>query len=264
MPTFRLKAKTASLDEVAELYRPAYVEREGAFHLDPEKLEAIDLDDKAELSGALSREREERRRAKSDSEKLRADLEKFKDLDPDKARAALQALTEAEEKKLRDKGKYEEIIKNNEVEYQRKLAEKLKELGERDAQVSAVTAKLRGFTLDNKLCEAALKAGVLPQYIEDVMTLTSRKFDLADDDSIVFASGDEKAAAVTPESFYGNIYKELRPNFYAPTGTSGSGAPAGGTGASAGGSKTAKRADFDQMSPADKAAHIKAGGAITD
>jgi len=81
MAKFKFK-KVSKLEEVPELYRGLYVERDGGFVVDPAKLEEFEWDDKEELSGALEREREERRRAK-------ADLEKYKDIDPEKAREAL-------------------------------------------------------------------------------------------------------------------------------------------------------------------------------
>src|SRR2546421_8296304 len=89
MPKFKLKAKAEKLDDIAEPYRLAYVEKDGVFHLDPEKLEAIEFDDKAELSGALKKERDARTKAEGEAKKL----DKFKSLieDEDEIDSFLEA-----------------------------------------------------------------------------------------------------------------------------------------------------------------------------
>lgn len=260
MPKFKLKTTVDKLDDVPEGYRDRYTQRDDKkFYLDE-----IEVDDHAEVKSALERERADRRKAKEEADALRAEVEKYKDIDPEKAREALQALQDAEEKKLRDKGKYDELLKNAEEQRKKEVAEKLKELGERDTQIETLNQRLRKFTLDDQVRAAALKAGVLPDDIEDVMTLTAARFSL-EEDRIVVMGPDGKPTDQTPDTFFGQTFKEQKPKFYAPTGAGGSGAPAGGTGGGGGSNKkTVTRADFDKLTPLERSAHLKDGGTITD
>lgn len=57
MPKFRLKSKVSNLDGLPEAYRGAYEKRDGAFHLDPAKLEEIEFDDRAEMALAFRNEK---------------------------------------------------------------------------------------------------------------------------------------------------------------------------------------------------------------
>jgi hypothetical protein len=57
MPKFRLRSKIFKLDDVPEAYRGAYVQRDGAFHLDPAKLEEVEFDDRAGVARAFKDER---------------------------------------------------------------------------------------------------------------------------------------------------------------------------------------------------------------
>jgi hypothetical protein len=208
MPKFKLKSVVEDIAGVPEAYRDRYTERDGKHYLDE-----IEIDDGAEVKTALAAEREERRKAKEA-------LARFEGLDPEKAREALEAAQKAEEAKLRDKGKFDELLKAKEAAHAQELAK----LGE---TITSQTQQLRKFKLDDRLRAAALKAGVLPDDLEDVMTLTGTRFDLSDDDQIVMKDG----PGVTPEKFYGEVFREQRPKFYAPSGAGGSGAAgAGGAG----------------------------------
>jgi len=251
MAKFKLGRKVAKLDEVPESYRGAYVEKDGAFHLDPEQLEAIEFDDKAELEGALRREREERKQAK-------ADLERYKGIDPDKARAAQARLDEFDEKQLMDKGEFDRLLKKRSDEFAAAEAEYQRQLTEHGTQLTK-------FKLTDKVRAAALSAGVLAEDIDDVLMITQRRFRLGDKDQIVVLDRDGDESSATLEKFFGEEFKSQKPKFYGASGAGGSGAPAGGTTSGGqGGAKTIKRTDFDALSQSDRMKAAKEGAQVVD
>ena len=250
MAKFKLARKVEKLEAVPEGYRGAYVERDGAYELDLEKLEAIEFDDKAELEGALKREREERKQAK-------ADLEKYKGIDPEKAREAQRRLDELDEKNLIEKGEVEELKKRWQAEWDQEKEELKQQLSERDGQLTK-------FKLTDKVRAAALAAGVIPDDVDDVLLLTQNRFRLGDKDEILVLDKDGVESRSDLTKFFGEEFKAQKPKFYGASGAGGSGAPAGGTGGGGGGAKTVKRADFEKMAPADQLAHAKGGGTVVD
>lgn len=250
MARFFLKAKLAKLDEAPEAYRGAYVERDGAFHLDPAKLEAIEFDDKEELAGALKNER-------SESKRLRDLAEKYKDLDPEKAREALRKLQDLDDQKLIDKGEFDRLLKKRSDEFDAREAEYKKQLGERDT-------RLDEYELLNPVREAAIKAGVNPKHLKNVVKITRERFKLNDKRKPVVLDEEGDETAHDLDHFWGEQFKKDNAEFFLATGAGGSGAPAGGGGGGGGGAKTVKRADFDQMTPADRMAHVKGGGTVAD
>lgn len=228
-----------------EAYRSQYTETDGRFHLDE-----IEVDDGAELRGALDHERSERKTAK-------ALLEKFKGLDPDQAREALESIRELEDKKLRDQGNFEKLK-------ERWREQQAKELSARDTRIASMDKELRKFKLDDKIRAAALKAGVQPRDIEDVMTLTSSHFELNESGSISVLDRQGNPTLASVEEFFGQTYKADKPQFYGASGAGGSGAPVGGTGGGGGGQRTVKRADFDKMGPSEQMNTVRSGCQVID
>lgn len=243
MPKYTLKTIVENLEDVPDAYRDRYKEQNGRFHL-----EEIEVDDAAEIRGALERERRERREAK-------AALEKYKDIDPERAREALDKVQELEDRKLRDKGEYDQLRK-------RLQEQQTRELSARDTRISELEKGLRQYQLTDKVRAAALKAGVFPEDVDDVIKLTSDRFDLQDGQIVVLEDGVPTSS--TPETFFSQTFKEQKPKFYAASGAGGSGAPPGGSSAGAGRQKTIKRDAFDRMGHGDRMTFIKDGGQVTD
>jgi hypothetical protein len=131
---------------------------------------------------------------------------------------------------------------------------------ERDSYVSELTK----FKLTDRVRAAALAAGVLPDDIEDVLTITSRRFKLGDKDEIVVLDKDGDPSSTNLDKSFTEEFKTAKPKFYGASGAGGSGAPAGGAGGGGGGAKTVKVAEFDKMSPQEQMAHVKSGGTVTD
>lgn len=250
MAKFKLVRKVAKLDEVAEPYRGAYVEKDGAFHLDPEKLEAIEFDGKEELSGALERERKDRKAAKEA-------LAKYEGIDPERARAAQKRLDELDDKQLIDKNEFDRLLDKRTKEFEARETEY-------QTKLEAATGQLTKFKLTDKVRAAALAAGVLADDIDDVLTLTSPRFRLGDKDQIIVLDKDGDESSLTLDKYFGEDFKNAKPKFYGASGAGGSGAPAGGTGGGSGGAKTVNRADFEKMEPSQQMSHFKDGGKVVD
>lgn len=85
-----------SQDEIPESLRDKATEVEGKFHVDSAAL----LAKHTELLG-------EKKNRDAEIRRLKADVEKFKDLDPEKAREALQKLEDAENERLRTQGDWD-------------------------------------------------------------------------------------------------------------------------------------------------------------
>ncbi len=250
MAKFKFK-KVGKLEEVPEGYRGLYVEKDGGFVVDAAKLEDFEWDDKEELSGALDREREDRKAAK-------AALEKYKDIDPERAREALDKLQKLEEKKLMDKGEFDRLLAKRKEEFDTAEAALKTQLAERDGRLDT-------YELINPIRDAALKAGVLPEDIEDVLQITKHRFKLDDKRKPVVLDKDgDPSSTLTVEKFFGEDFKTQKPKFYGATGAGGSGAPNGGSGGGTGGAKTVKRADFDKMGDTERAKFITEGGVPVD
>lgn len=250
MAKFKLKAKVTKLDEVQAAFRGAYVEKDGAFVLDAEKLEAIEWDDREELSGALEHERAERKR-------LAGEVKKYEGIDPEKAREAQKRLDALDEKTLIDKGEFDRLLKKRSDEFDTRE-------GEYKTKLDEATKQLTKFKLTDKVRAAAVAAGVIQDDVDDVITLTSNRFKLGDKDQIVVLDKDGDESTLTLEKFFGEEFKTAKPKFYGASGAGGSGAPAGGSGGGGGGAKTIKRADFDKLGDADKQAFLKEKGTVED
>ena len=89
------------LDKIPEAFRPFVSQVDGKFILDEGRLVAKDkLDEFRSNNISLAKERDD----------LKQLSERYKDIDPDKARAALQRLTQLDDQKLIDAGKLPELV----------------------------------------------------------------------------------------------------------------------------------------------------------
>ena len=113
-----------SIDEVPESVRDKATEVEGKYHVDATAF----VSKHNEILG-------EKKQRDADIKRLKADVEKYKDLDPEKAREALQKIADAEAEQLKVKGDWdarEKALKDGfatkETEYQSQLTEREKSL----------------------------------------------------------------------------------------------------------------------------------------
>jgi len=243
-----------SLDTVDESIRGAYVENEGKFNFDPDKYAEI------KAQGLKSKNKELLGKLTNANDGLKK-FEKFAELEDDD----LTELLELREQKKNppppadpNKGKGTGDL----TEYDKAL-KKVKDAAaakesELQTRLDDATKQIKHFKLTVPLREIALKEGVLPEDLNVVMLETAGRFTLDEQDKIVVLDEDGDATDITPQKFFGTLYKEQRPKFYAASGASGSGAPSA-TAKGNGGQKIMKRSEFDALDQASRAAKVKEG-----
>lgn len=249
MPKFKLKAKVEKLDDVAESYRGAYVEKDGAFFLDPEKLEAVEFDDKAELAGVVRKEREARAKAEAEAKKF----DRLKPLleDEDELTQFLEAW---EKRSDAPAGGKPDPNKDKELELKDKLhAKEIKKLNEQLAELTAKSTnaerELKEFRLWTPLRDIATKAGLEDWDIARLDLASKNQFGFDDDGKVVVLE-DGHPSTITPEKFFTEVYTDQRPKFYKASGAGGSGAKPGTNGG--GSKKTYTREVFSKLPPLEQ------------
>jgi hypothetical protein len=228
-----LKPNVASLDAVPEKYRDLYSPAESGEGF---VLQVEGVEDTAALKKALKSERETAKLAK-------AWQAAFPDATPEQIAALVKKATEQPEPTKKGKASEDE-------EVQRLLKKREDEIrGEYEPKVKAGDAaqqELRSLKLDVGRRAAALKAGILPDAIDDALTLSSKHFDLDEKGRPVVLDEDGDPSSMSVEKFFATKFKEAKPHLYKGTGASGSGAE-----------QTAGRgapADTSKMSPTEKIA----------
>lgn len=221
------------LDGLEDSVKGLYVERDGKFMLDVDGLE-----DTAGLKSALEAERKARR----EFEKKYGAL---KDVDPEEYTRLKREAEEREAKKLEEKGEFEKIRAKWQQERDTEKADFDRRLQEKDAL-------LKKYVLDNQVRNCALRSGVIPEDIDDVMVITGRYFKLAEDGSIQVLDDSGEITPKTIDDFFARDFKAKRPKFYSTSGASGSGA-SGAAGTGSGGAKTPMQQLQEQHAAASKA-----------
>jgi hypothetical protein len=151
-----VKAIIDKLEDAPEALREHYVAgtadngADGKFILGVEAVSGFALENVEGLKSALGKERTTR-------ERLERDVVKFKDLDPDKARAAL---TELEELKKLDPNKEADKIANSKFEAAKAqlLEQHTKEVEAKDARIAKLTGAVDGLTRKQQATVALAEA----------------------------------------------------------------------------------------------------------
>lgn len=186
-----LKALVKSLDEVPETLRDLYVQIGDEFVLDVE-----DKDFKSQLQEFrtnnidLTKQNRELAGAAEEAQALRAQVEKYKDIDPERAREAMQKMQQIEEKKLIDAGNLDEVV-NQRLE-QRVEAMRADYDGKLNATTAALEkakqasdnykSRLSEVVIDNSLQQAISKvAAPRPGAIRDILSRGRDSWRLDDD-----------------------------------------------------------------------------------
>ncbi len=145
-----LKAVVDAIDSVPEAVRGLYKETEGKFLLDVEPVEGYALEDISGLKNTLGKELTLRKR-------LEKDVQRFKDIDPDKAREALAKL---EELGNFDPAKDADKIVNERLEAaKRQIVEKHgEEIKTREGRIGALTKTVEALLVDQVATAALAEA----------------------------------------------------------------------------------------------------------
>lgn len=229
-----LPVSVETLEEIPETVRPFYKEHEGKF-----LLKADGVEDVSGLKNALKRQSEAAKAAK-------AELQKFANVDLEEYERLREAATGKDGK---DKDEVAKLIAKRVGETEEKYKPLLTE-------VDRLKAKLRSVLIDDARRSAALKAGILPDSIDDVMLVSARYFDLDDKEKIVVLDDDGDPTSLSPEKFFSETFKKMRPRYYPPTGASGSGADGKG----GGGGKGATSIDTSKLPPVERMKRAYAAG----
>lgn len=236
VPKFKLKAKVEKLEDIAELYRPAYVERDGAFFFDPEKLEALEFDDGAEIKAALENERKT-------SRERQQRLEALKDVDPEEYKRLKAAEEEANRNGKKEAGDWEGWKATFEESKQKDIKTLKDEIAVKDA-------RLRKLLLEDKIKQAALDNGVRKESVDravrDLLHPDRPRFRLDDKESIEVLSDSGNPLDLKLDSFFKDIYLQEASEFYEGHSAQ------GGSGASNGANGSVKGTDFSKLSPTER------------
>lgn len=225
-----LKFVVDNLDAVPEGLRGDYQQAQDGKHY-------------LQVEGAVHKDRLDEFR--TNNVQLKKQLEQFADIDPVKAREAINLVANIDQKKLLDAGKVDEVVRQRveamKTDYETKLTNMGNDIQTRDKQLEVLI-------VDSSVRQAATQLGVLPTAVDDVILRAKTVFQVKQGNAIPF---DSKGSVVydvdgsTPLSI-NNWVKKLKadaPHLF--QGTSGGGAFGGrGNGSM----------DLSKMSPTQKIA----------
>lgn len=90
-------------------------------------------------------------------------------------------------------------------------------------QLSEAQKTIKEMKVGGEIKNAALSAGIDPEYIDDVKALTKGNFELDDTGSVVMIDEDGEPTGKTADKYFKTDYKKLKPRFYNSTNKTGSG-----------------------------------------
>lgn len=246
----QLNIDGGSYEGLDESVKGLYVEHDGGWKLDVDGVEDV-----SGLKSALERQKADAKLYKKKAKDLES---RISGLDLDMAeRLVSQAESEAE-KRLLAEGKLDEVVAQRVERY---IKAKDGEIEARDGRIKSLSDK----ALESALMSAASKAGVHRHAIDDVLLRAKTIFTLDDNGEPVQLGADgspvlgkDGKSNFSPSEWIGGMV-EKAPHWF-PASSSGTGFDDNQGGHNG---KTKTRAEFDPMSPADKAKFVKDGGTIT-
>lgn len=203
-----IKATVASIDEVAEPFRPLYVERDGKYELAVE-IEGVQgvktYSDFSRLNSALHKEREDHKAVKSrlaplgdrKLEDLLAAVERIPELE---AAAGSGGVDEKVQQLLELK------LKTATGPLKRELETLSAALKEKETIISTFQKREHDRTIGEAVRKAAVAAKLLPEAIEDALLLAERCFDI-EDGRVVTKEGMASAAGLEPSAWFADLQK---------------------------------------------------------
>lgn len=158
----KLKFKIAKLEDVEEQFRGLYTEGgDGSFYLS--------------VDGAVDKTKlDEFRNTNID---LMKKLEKYGDVDPSKLQELLENERKIQEKKLIDAGDIEGLVEQRVSTMKKEYDSKIKKLTE---QLGMSNRQLETLLIDNAVREHAIKVGVQPTAVDDVLLRAKTVFSVQD------------------------------------------------------------------------------------
>jgi hypothetical protein len=90
-------------------------------------------------------------------------------------------------------------------------------------ELKAAKDTINNMNIRGTVKSAALKAGVDPEYVDDVMTLTQNKFKVDETGDIIMVGNDGEPTGKSVDAFFKNDFKRSKPRYFNGSGRSGSG-----------------------------------------
>lgn len=173
-----------NFDDIPEEYRSLFLEQDGRYSLDVNKLK-----ESSKTADDVRRALSARDNEKSEAEKLRKELatlrEQLGDIDPSRlpeAKDALGRIDQLEHERLIAEKKFEEAA---EKKYQRQLAEMQRQIDalnqaveERQAQFDNVLNDLKESRITGELSEAFIQAGADPKMLPFILEKEAKRYEL--------------------------------------------------------------------------------------
>lgn len=119
------------------------------------------------------------------------DLKRFDGIDPDAVRTILSKFASDEEAGLLKAGKIDEVLNKRTERMQTEHTKALKAEQERLSRAEAKAAKLTARTLSGSIKDAAIKAGALPEALEDIVLRAHSLWRLNDDGDPIALNGED-------------------------------------------------------------------------
>ncbi len=136
------------------------------------------------LRNAHKNSQQERNAANEKLAKLQEDFERYKDIDPDKAREALTAIQEAEDKNMIEAGEVDELLAKR---MERANQDFEKQLGIKDGRITDLETEnknhmtsLSDMMIYSEVEKAAIEAKVRPSALADIKNRAKPVFSLVD------------------------------------------------------------------------------------
>jgi hypothetical protein len=217
-------------EAMPEGLRPLVTEKDGKY-----TFTADTPDEVKGLKSALKKSTETEKQVKER-------LEALKDVDPEEYKKLKAAADKLDEDNKKKSGQHDELTLKLKTAHKVELDAKQVEIDKRDARI-------KKHLLDGAIRGEAIKAGVLKDLIDDVVVVTSSRFQLGDDEKIQVLGDDGTVdPGATVEKFFAEGFKEKRPHYYAAANGGGSGADNRGGGA--GGTTIKLKRDEVKQNPA--------------
>ena len=180
----KIKARVTSLDDVPEQYRDRYTQSEDGKSW---TLDELDIEDVSALKANSERLRKSYSAAQ---EELKKKNEMYGDLDPAKAREAMQKLEEMDNKQLMDEGKFEELFnKRTEAmkrDHQNQVEALTKSAEEHKARAGTLEKELQRTVIANDLSTRAAQMKIKPEFIPFLQLAANKDWVLDDEGKAVW------------------------------------------------------------------------------
>lgn len=237
-----LKAIVDSLDAIPEAHQALYVKMDdGRFKLDAEGVEDV-----SGLKSALEKEREDRRKA-------RQELEKFKNVDPEKYAELVKLHEDIESKELLAKGDVDKVVENRVKQMKEKFEGEIQNL---TGTNKSLLGRLEALLIDTEVQREAIPL-VLDTAMDDVVRRAREVFRIVDGhavpmqgDKVIY--GSDGVTPLTMKEWLAGLAKTA-PHLY-------KGSQGGGAGGNGGGRGTGGGADLSKLPPAERLKVVRRQG----